>query len=175
MVLLKISAILVVLILVVVSVGGPTVFAQNTTQWKTYREPSQFSLDYPVFDKDPNITKEQNKSLQYEITTIDSHVIAIMITKSHNPLIDPQESAVISKETSLEMNPNTVVLKDIFTSIYDGNIGYTFVIENLDDGAVTVDTYLQRGYDLYHFYLLGFWDNPYLLDTFDRILESINF
>jgi hypothetical protein len=144
---------------------------QEEIEWKTYRAPTEFSIDYPVFDKTPNITKEQNTDPKYEVTIIHSGNMSMMIMKDRNVFTDPQERALISKESTT----NTTILKDIFTSVYDGNIGYTYVTQNLDYGTVIAKTFIQRGDNLYTFTLVGVWNYPNLFETFDRILGSIKF
>lgn len=173
---------MILMVTVVVLIGLGLLFSENVPQalgqqvqeWKTYREPLQFSIDYPKMeDKVANITKEHNNILDYDMTIIAAEPISTIITRDFNSLMDPLERVVMAKELSLN-DTNNVLLQDISTSIYKDKIGYSFATQNLNDGSVSIEIYIQNGGYLYNFELIGMASNPNLTDQFDKILGSIN-
>ena len=105
----------------------PQTLAQQTEKWDTYYKPLEYSIDYPDFkDKTANII--ETKIQGYPITNIDTTRVLISIMKS--PLqsyMTPQEIVVNDTQIVTKVSSETIVSQDIFTSLYDGQIGYTYV------------------------------------------------
>ncbi len=60
-------------------------------------------------------------------------------------LINPQEIAVLDKQNLLKISPETSVSQDIFTSLYDDGIGYTYVTSYPIKQATTSHTFIKSG------------------------------
>ena len=152
--------------------GATSISAQQ--EWKTYREPSQFSIDYPVFD---NGTPEiiTNNTDDIDQTTIISNFTIITIMKNYwGELMDPQEYSIIQKDGLIEHFPQYDVVQDVSTSIFDDRFGYTFLAYNPEINDVISTTIVESDGYIYQFNLHSILDNQTLYD-FDKILQSIKF
>ena len=158
--------VMMLVLVVVVAVGAPNALAQQN--WTTYYKPSEFSIDYPTINGTANIT-ESNGTIY-----IEGPIVSMIISKSPISLIDPQEIAVIYKEGILKASPETVIAQDIFTSLYDGNIGHTFVTYHPKQQVISSQTLVEHGHQVYDISLGGVSDNSNI-NNFNHILDSIKF
>jgi hypothetical protein len=93
----------------------------------------------------------------------------------HLEFIDPQEQALIHKQNLLKNNDNITIIQDIFTSVYDGNVGSTFVTFDSGFRATDVYTFIESGNYIYEFNIMGIVSNSNATDTFNKVLGSIKF
>lgn len=159
----------------VLGFGAPDTLAQQTEKWHTYHKPLEFSIDYPDFKGQPaNITETIVQG--YPVTYIDAGTVFMIINKSPlQSLIDPQEIAVLDKQNLLKISPETIVSQDIFTSLYDGELGYTYVTNDPINHAITAHTFVKSGPHTYEIDLSGMSYYNKSVDNFNYILNSIKF
>ncbi len=157
-----------------------TILAQlvsSEQEWKTYYESQSYSIDYPVFPgKSANITDDSTSSWISHSMITSQPVIITMIKEKWMGLMDPQEQAVNHKQNLLQDNTNNVAItQDIFTSVYDGKLGYTYVIFNPKLQTTESYTFIESGNYIYEFNILGMSYNPKTVDNINKILSSIKF
>jgi len=156
--------------------AAPQALAQTSEQeWKTYYKPQSYSIDYPVFPgKSANITDHSTSSWISHLMITSQPVIITMTKEKWMGLMDPQEQAVIHKQTLLE-NTNVTITQDIFTSVYDGKLGYTYVIFNPKLQTTESYTFVESGNYIYDINILGRTYNQNTVDNMNQILGSIKF
>ncbi|WP_458719199.1 hypothetical protein [Candidatus Nitrosocosmicus sp. R] len=86
--------------------------------------------------------------------------------------VDVQEEAVNVKLNHLK---NVDITQDIFTAIYDGRIGYTFVVLDPTSQTKQSFTFVGTKDHLYNIHISGMSYNPNTTDNMNKILNSIKF
>ena len=134
-----------------------------------------------ITTQDPSEIVKQilNMDLVRSNTEIKSEPLVISISSTYLGMdtlnSDPQEEAVKQKLDILEKNTGSVINQDIFTSVYDGKVGYTFVIHNPTSHTLESFTFVETYDYTYNIHILGMVYNPNTADDIKKILDSIKF
>ncbi|CAN5776654.1 hypothetical protein BH23THE1_BH23THE1_18070 [soil metagenome] len=177
---MRFSGLVMVTLVIMMCFGAatPQTLAQTSEQdWTTYIKSQSYSIDYPLFPgQTASITEDSTYSM-ISHTMITSQPVIITITKTYwKGLMDPQEQAVNHKQNLLQNNTNNVTItQDIFTSVYDGKLGYTNVIFNPKLQTTESYTFIESGNYIYEFNILGMSYNPKTVENINQILGSIKF
>jgi len=163
----------VVVLMVGLVVGAPSLYAQQDQDWKTYYKPLSYTIDYPTVNGTANITETEIEG--HPTTLIESEPVFMIITQSVSYPIDPEEMAIMHKQNYFKVSPESTILQDMFTSTYDGEIGYTYVTNNRPIQAIISHSMITSGIFTYDINLMGMAYNPETIDNFNNILGSIKF
>jgi hypothetical protein len=172
---LKILGLVIGIVVMVFGAAAPNTFAQYEG-WKTYYNPNlKFSIDYPSYsgpdDAPTNIT-ETTDEVHFKL-----HLLGVTIKAYPDSIKALEESAVSLQQTVLENWQDAILEQGVETVLYNGELGYRFVVFTPSDHLSTELTYFHSPnieYDQYNVQFIGVKTVGFLVMV-DEIMNTIRF
>lgn len=162
------------ILVVVVVVGGPNLYAQTSAEqvWKTYYKPQSYSIDYPTVNGTANITETENN-----IELISIPDFYIVISSIGSTILDPQEQAVKSRID--DVNEGIETVSEVQPIESDLTIGYGYFTLDQIKFLSTSEMFFETSGTYYHISTAGVtYDNPSIdlySDRISKVQSSIKF
>lgn len=172
-VILRVWGLVMLVVMVLVVVGTPTVLAE---QWKTYYNPNlKLAIDYPLYsgpDGVPTNITETTNEVHFKL-----YKLGVTINANQDSLRGPEESAISMQETVLENWKDAELKQGVETVIYNGELGYGFIVFTPSNHLFTEMIYFHSPNDMYKYYDVSFVGEktagfPVMVDDF---MNSIRF
>jgi len=143
---------------------------QDEPTWKTYLYPSKFSIDYPDFGSETNITNKNMAGDLDDKITISSPRFYTTIDITHNIGLDVGKHAEIARDVR---PPDTAIVNELETVQISGKTGYTFTLQ-FSNGLLLKQVFFEHRDQYYDF---NFWiaTPERVQSVYQPMIESIKF